>query len=368
MSARYPIVVYGVSGYTGKLIAEYLTRRRLPFVAAGRDRGRIEAALSEAPGDHVVDVQPVEHDEAALARLFAGAKVVIAVVGPFGQLGEPVLRATLAAGAHYLDTTGEQDWALKVRDEYGRAFADRGLVCAPGCSYMWTAGMIAAEIALEDPSIHTLDILYAPKSMPTIASTLSFLRMLCLPNPLKLGGQMATWPPGHRADVVVPGRHTVHVGLPWGGGFEPIWLEHDPQVLNCQVQVAFEKGPLVDFITGRMDDYQRMAGSRSQAEMEQVTNAWGMAIAQTPPREVPPLNTNIISVWARGTNGGRHVMLYSTCAYLSTGALCAESAKRILDGDVRATGFQPVTRAFGHRELMAALASDGLHAWSPTIS
>ena len=368
MTAKHPIVVYGASGYTGKLIAEYLTKRRLPFVAAGRDRGRIESALKEAPGEYVADVQAVEHDEAALTKLFTGAKVVIAVVGPFGQLGEPVLRAALAAGAHYLDTTGEQDWAVLVRDKYGKAFGDKGLVCAPGCSYMWTAGMIAAEIALEDPTIHTLDILYAPKSMPTVASTLSFLRMLCMPNPMKLYGQMAAWPMGHRSEVVVPGRHTVHIGLPWGGGFEPIWLEHDARVLNCQVQVAFEKGPLVDYVLGRMDEYQKLSGTKTPAEMEEITNAWGMAIAQTPPREVVALNTNIISVWARGTNGGKHVMLYSTCAYLSTGALCAEGAKRLLNGQVKATGFQPATRAFGHRELMAALAENGLHAWNPTVS
>lgn len=367
MSAKYPIVVYGISGYTGKLIAEYLTRRHLSFVAAGRDRGRIEAALKEAPGAHVADIQVVEHDEQALTRLFSGARVVIAVVGPFGQLGEPVLRAALAAGAHYLDTTGEQDWAALVRDRYGVAFAGKGLVCAPGCSYMWTAGMIAAEIALEDPSIHTLDILYAPKSLPTVASTLSFLRMLCLPNPMKFAGRMTSWPSGHRSEVVVPGRHTVHVGLPWGGGFEPLWLEHDPRVITCQVQVAFEKGPLIDLVTDRMNRYQQLAGKHTQAEMERITNEWGMEFAQTPPREVPTLNTNVISVWARGTNSGRHVMLHSTCAYLSTGALCAESAKRILNGQIKTVGFQPATRAFGHRELMTALAEDGLHAWQPAI-
>jgi len=48
--------------------------------------------------------------------------------------------------------------------------------------------------------------------------------------------------------------------------------------------------------------------------------------------------------------------------------LCAESAKRLLNGQIKATGFQPATRAFGHRELMAALAEDGLHSWNPTIS
>lgn len=368
MAAKYPIVIYGASGYTGKLIAEFLTKRRLPFVAAGRDKVRLETAMKEAPGQHTVDIQAVEHDEAALTRLFTGARVVIAVVGPFGQLGEPVLRAALAAGAHYLDTTGEQDWAQLVRDKYGKAFADKGLLCAPGTSYMWTAGMIGAEIALEDPTVTTLDILYAPKSMPTIASTLSFLRMLCMPNPLKLNGQMAAWPLGHQSQVVVPGRHAVHIGLPWGGGFEPIWLEHDPRVLNCQVQVAFEKGPLVDFVLGRIEEYQKLSATRTQAEMEQITNAWGMAVAQTPPREVPALNTNIISVWARGNNGGRHVVLYSTCAYLSTGSLCAEASKRILNGQLKATGFQPATRAFGHRELMAALAEDGLHSWTANVS
>jgi hypothetical protein len=232
---------------------------------------------------------------------------------------------------------------------------------------MWTAGMIAAEIALEDPSITTLDILYAPRSMPTIASTLSFLRMLCMPNPMKLNGQMTSWPLGYRSEVAVPGRHTVHVGLPWGGGFEPIWLEHEPRVLNCQVQVAFEKGPLVEWVLGRIDEYQKLAGTKTPQEMEQITNTWGMAVASTPPREFPALNTNIISVWARGTSGGKHVMLYSTCAYLSTGALCAESAKRLLNGELRAVGFQPVTRAFGHRELMTALAADGLHSWDPVI-
>jgi hypothetical protein len=204
--------------------------------------------------------------------------------------------------------------------------------------------------------------------MPTIASTLSFLRMLCLPNPMKLYGQMATWPAGYRSEVVVPGRHTVHVGIPWGGGFEPIWLEHDPRVLNCAVQVAFEKGPLVDFVLGRVDEYLKLAGGKTQAEMEEITNAWGMAIATTPPREVHPLNTNIISIWARGTNCGKHVMLYSTCAYLSTGSLCAEAAKRVLNGQVRAVGFQSPTRAFGHRELMTSLAEDGLHSWSAKVT
>ena len=367
MINKHPIVVYGVTGYTGKLIAEYLTRRGLPFVAAGRNREKIAAELAKVPGDHQVQIEAVSHDERSLNTLLAGAKLVINVVGPFGQLGEPVVKAALENGCHYIDTTGEQDWAIKLRDEYHEAFAGKGLLLSPGCSFMWTAGMIAAEIALEDPSIDSLDILYAPRSAPTVASTLSFLRMLCLPNPLKQHGAMTAWPANTVVDVAVPGSHVIHAGLPWGGGFEPIWLEHEQRVLNCSVLVAFPKGPLVDFVAGRMKEYSELAKTRSQHELEEVTNAWGMAIATTPEREVPRINQTMISVWARGTTGGKQILLHVTSPYLSTGSLSAIVAERLLKGELLATGFQPATRAFGHRQLMAGLAEDGLHCWSEQV-
>ena len=45
MVAKHPIVLYGMSGYTGQLVAEHLTKRKVPFVAAGRNRDKIEEAL-----------------------------------------------------------------------------------------------------------------------------------------------------------------------------------------------------------------------------------------------------------------------------------------------------------------------------------
>lgn len=361
MSTKYPIVVYGISGYTGKLIAEYLTKRQLPFVAAGRNRARIEEELSKVPGKHDVQIEVVEHNEAALIDLLKGAKVVINVVGPFGQLAEPVVKAALENGVHYLDTTGEQDWGVMVRDRYGRAFAAKDLLLAPACSFMWTSGMIAAEVALEDPTVDSVDILYAAKSAPTVASTLSFLRMLCLPNPLKQFGQMTSWPPMSVVDVAVPGSHIIHAGLPWGGGFEPIWLEHDARVLNCQVMVALPKGPFIEQLAGMMKQYHELSQTRTQAELEAITNGWGMSFATTPAKEIPAINQALVSCWARGTTGGKQVLLHVTSPYLMTGSLAAEAAKRILNGQLKATGFQPPTRAFGHRELMASLAEDGLH-------
>ena len=75
--------------------------------------------------------------------------MVINVAGPFMQVGWPIVKAALDAGCHYLDTTGEQDWTMAVRDQYGNAFAEKGLLLNPANSYMWAAGAIAAEIVLE---------------------------------------------------------------------------------------------------------------------------------------------------------------------------------------------------------------------------
>jgi hypothetical protein len=369
MTATHPIVLYGASGYTGLLVAEHLTKRNVPFVAAGRNRSKLEAALRNVPGEHQVQFAEIDHDEASLTRILSGAKAVINMVGPYGQLGEPVVKAALKAGVHYLDTTGEQDWGVLVRDRYGNAFADKGLLVSPCCAYLGIFGMLAAEVALEDREIDSLEILYDPRATPTYASSLSFMRMICLPNPYKQSGKMTMWPVVPNFEVAFPGTHVVHQGFPWGGGFEPIWLEHDERVRNCKMMVAVPKGPMVDFLIDKMSQYQELAKTRTPAELEEVTNAWGKAIAPDSallPREDPRENRMVLSCYGRGVNSGRHVVMYSNCGYIGTGALCAEAAKRIVDGKLKAVGFQSATRAFGHRELIAALAEDGLHCRTET--
>src|SRR4029453_16997255 len=247
---------------------------------------------------------------------------------------------------------------------YGKAFAEKDLLLSPCCAYLGVFGMLAAEVALEDPEIDSLEILYDPRATPTYASSLSFMRMICLPNPYKEAGKMTTWPAVPNFEVCVPGTPVLHQGFPWGGGFEPIWLEHDERVLNCKMIVAVPKGPLVDYLINKMTQYQELSKTKTPAELEEITNAWGKEIAPDSaglPRENPKVNRMVMSCYGRGVNSGTHVIMFSNCGYIGTGALCAETAKRIVDGKLKAVGFQSVTRAIGHRELIAALAEDALH-------
>ena len=55
-----PVVVYGASGYTGRLVCEYLREYNLPFIAAGRDAARVQAVMDKIPGIETADYEVVE--------------------------------------------------------------------------------------------------------------------------------------------------------------------------------------------------------------------------------------------------------------------------------------------------------------------
>ena len=170
MSSK-PVIVYGASGYTGRLICEYLREYNVPFTAAGRDKARIQEALDKVPGIDTVEHEVVEvaHDVGPLTELLQDAKVVCNTVGPFAQYGGTVVEACVNAGCHYLDTTGEQDWLIDCDENYGSRMADQGLLLAPGVAQMYTTSEIAAQLCLEKPGVDTLDILVFWKGTPTVA-------------------------------------------------------------------------------------------------------------------------------------------------------------------------------------------------------
>lgn len=155
------VLVYGASGYTGRLVCEYLREYNVPFIAAGRSEEKLTDSMrSNVAGIETADYEivTVEHTVEALTELFTGGEVVLNTVGPFSDLGPEVVQACLAAGAHYTDTTGEQDWLITCDEEYGADFAAKGLLLSPGIAHMYTVGEIAAQICLETPGLDTLDI------------------------------------------------------------------------------------------------------------------------------------------------------------------------------------------------------------------
>ncbi len=122
------IALNGASGYTGRLAAAELARRGFDAVLVGRDPGRLAAAAAGTGFEvRIADIG----DPGALAAAFAGADAVINTAGPFAALGAPVVRAAIAAGAHYVDTTGEQHYINAVFGDFSRDAANAGVTIVP---------------------------------------------------------------------------------------------------------------------------------------------------------------------------------------------------------------------------------------------
>ncbi|WP_287364509.1 DUF5938 domain-containing protein [Thauera sp.] len=366
MDSNYEVVLYGASGYTGKLIAWKLAERRIPFIAAGRSQQRLEDEMAKVPelAGHDYQCVAVTHDVLSLTDLFRGKKVVINVTGPFMQLGEPVVQACLAAGCHYFDTTGEADWMLMLRNEYGKRFADAGLALCPANSYMWAEGLLAAEIALETPGIDSVDLVYLADSQTSVASTKSFLRMCTKPQYHIKEKAPVQWPYATGYMVTMPGEHELFNALPWGGGGEPVWYLGDERVRNCRVLVSFRNQVMFRAVLDILERFEKECRDLPADEQERVTNQWGGEVTTVePPREDPEVNRCVLSCYGRGKTASVNVVLRGNAPYIQTGVLGAEAARRVLRGQLQAVGFVSPAKAFGARNLLAALAEEGHLSW-----
>jgi hypothetical protein len=359
------VVIYGAGGYTGKHVAWKLAQRGIPFIAAGRNGKRLREQLGARPELAGADYEciEVEHTEAALSKLLDGKKIIHNLVGPFMQLGEPVVKAALNCGCHYLDATGEQDWMIYLREHYAHAFKQQGLVLSPACASMWNSGYMAAELCLEAEGIDSVDIVYALRGVPSVSSTLSFMRMCCQPQYYLENNHLTQWQAATAYDIAIPGVHRIYQALPWSGGGESIWYRDDPRVINCSTLVTFMNPGLMTMLVARMTEFNEKCRDLPQADQEQATNAWAMEIAPRgePPPEDLEVHRNLISCHGRGRLGCARIELYGVTGYVLTGAIGAITIAALLDGKANGTGFLPAARLTGYRSMLDELAREGVY-------
>jgi short subunit dehydrogenase-like uncharacterized protein len=372
VSTTKPVVVYGASGYTGRLVAEYLREFNLPFIAAGRNADRLQQAMEHVPGIETAqyEVVAVEHSVDALTELFTGAKVVCNTVGPFALYGAEVVEACINAGCHYLDTNGEQDWMIRCDESYGEAMAEIACLLAPGIAQMYTSGEIAANICLETSGLDTLDIAVFWKGSPTVASTETILVNAAQSKAHYLEqNEYVEWPAdGGIYELSIPGQHQVALALPWGGTSHPVWFKRDPRVANVKVLGGLLDRALMQgvpqIVAAALEQVKDMPDDEKLKVLVQTARS---VQGQMPPRENQRINISLESVHASGPLGHVHCVLRGACNYKQTGLLQAYSAYQLTFGAARRVGFASACQAFGHRELLGTLQAFGLVA-NPQVS
>jgi len=143
------IILFGATGYTGRLTAEAFARRGVKPVLAARNGESLERLVSELGGGYETAVADVARPQTVRALVEAG-DVLVSTVGPFARWGEPAVRAAVDAGAHYLDSTGEPPFIRRVFEQLGPQAERAGVVLLTAMGYDWVPGNLAGGLALQD--------------------------------------------------------------------------------------------------------------------------------------------------------------------------------------------------------------------------
>lgn len=142
---EYEIVLWGASGFTGRLTAEYLLRHHgadagLRWAIAGRDREKLERVKDELAREtgrdaaHLPVLVGDGADPGFLTEMAARTKVVCTTVGPYAKLGSPLVAACAAQGTSYCDLTGEVHWMQRMIE------AHQDTAVANGARIVFTCG------------------------------------------------------------------------------------------------------------------------------------------------------------------------------------------------------------------------------------
>jgi short subunit dehydrogenase-like uncharacterized protein len=142
------IVLFGATGYTGRLTAEALVARGVRPLLAGRNAASL-AEMARAMDGLETAVADVS-DPASVRSLLEPGDVMLATVGPFARFGDPAAEAAIDAGANYLDSTGEPAFIRRVFEEFGPRAAASGASLVTAFGYDWVPGNLAAALALRE--------------------------------------------------------------------------------------------------------------------------------------------------------------------------------------------------------------------------
>jgi len=187
-----PFLLYGATGFSGRLVLEQALTRGLRPILAGRTRRKIETLA----GQHGLRFEVVGlHETERLRRLLAEVSVVLNTAGPFAVTARPLVDACLASGTDYLDITGELPVAesLATRDDEARR---RGVMLMPAVGFdVVPSDCLALHVARRLPGATMLRIGIDVSSSLSLGSMVSSLSQADDGVPIRRNGRLVSVPP-----------------------------------------------------------------------------------------------------------------------------------------------------------------------------
>jgi short subunit dehydrogenase-like uncharacterized protein len=136
---EFDLILWGATGFTGQLVAEYLVAHYGPdslrWALGGRNESRLSAVRDRLGAPELPLVLGDAGDDEKMASLAQRARVVCTTVGPYARYGSRLLSACAAAGTHYCDLTGELHWIRHMLDAHQSQAEASGARIVPTCGF-----------------------------------------------------------------------------------------------------------------------------------------------------------------------------------------------------------------------------------------
>lgn len=137
---QYDIIVWGASGFTGRLVAEYLFKKygqsnTINWAMAGRNQEKLEKVRAQIADTSIPIIIADSQDEESLSKMVKQTKVMCTTVGPYAKFGSKLVAACVANKVDYCDLTGEVQWMRKMIDEHHETAKTNGTKIVHACGF-----------------------------------------------------------------------------------------------------------------------------------------------------------------------------------------------------------------------------------------
>jgi short subunit dehydrogenase-like uncharacterized protein len=329
-------LIYGATGFTGKLTARTAKEKGLEPILAGRNETKLKA-VAEPLGLQwrAFDLSEQEKLDTALGEVNA----VLHIAGPFSATSKPMVDACLRTGTHYLDITGEIDVfeSLAARDAEAKK---AGIMLLPGVGFdVVPSDCLAAHLKRRLPDAIDLKIYIGGLNALSRGTAKSMLEGVPLGTRVRRDGRIITPPRPKEADCDFGEGPRPTIVIPWG---DVSTAYYSTRIPNIEVRMAATP-PLR--IAASMPDFARRIMGTSL--VQSLLKAQVDRMPEGPSDEVLRIgNRVLLGIVTNAKGESARARLTTSQGYVLTAQTGAEIARRVVAGEVK-PGFQTPSLVYG---------------------
>ncbi|NNF02847.1 MAG: hypothetical protein HKN17_00165 [Rhodothermales bacterium] len=316
------ILIYGANGYSGRLCARVLIAGGYQPVLAGRSNAVRGIAREMGCRGIVVPLDDAE----GLRFALEGVRLVVHVAGPHSETQEPMIRACLDRGVHYIDLAGKVS-ELEAAYAFDRQAADAGIMLMPGAGFVVVPMDIAARMASDAlPGATSLTICVATEGGASRGTIRTMLKDIDRTGVRVVDGSLEEAAPART-------QYSFHVG---NRSFEGVLNPWRGDVFTAFIGTGV---PNIEAYQALPDFVVRMMRGR-MLWMRDLALRFGLRfIPEGPSDEKLAKGRTYISVIAANSDEKKRIAFSGSEAYLFTACCVREIAARVLAGNAPA-GYQ----------------------------